>query len=465
MKPLLRLLALSILVAGLFSCSKEGFTDDPSASLRVSADSLRFDTVFTTTGSVTQVVKIFNDNDRGIRISRVRIGGGNTSAFSLNADGISGRDISGLEVAAKDSLYLFVAVTINPNASTLPFIVQDSILIDYNTQQQKVQLEAYGQNARFLRGETLRSDTRFTATLPYVILGGLRVDTGVTLRIDPGTRLYFHADAPLVVDGTLEAGGTKTDSIVFRGDRLDEDYRDLPASWPGIFFRGSSQNNHLQFAYVLNAYQAIVVDQPAPNGLPKLRISQSVIDNSFETGILAIGSNLEAENCQVSNCGLNILLINGGQYRFTHNTVASYSNLYVPHKNPVLLVTNWDSTQAGLTIAPLSAHFTNNIFWGDLGTVENEVVVSKRGSGTVDLLFSHNLYKAAQDPANSTLVNNLRNQEPLFDSVNTSARFFNFRIRTKPSPAINAGTSTAVRVDLDNLPRLAPPDIGCFERQ
>ena len=38
---------------------------------------------------------------------------------------------------------------------------------------------------------------------------GLQVDTGVTLTINPGTRVHLHADAPFVVDGTLIANGTK----------------------------------------------------------------------------------------------------------------------------------------------------------------------------------------------------------------------------------------------------------------
>ena len=77
-----------------YSCTKEGFTDSPDARLRLSVDTLRFDTVFTSAGSVTQQVKIFNDNDRGLRISRLRLGGGTGSYFYLNADGIATKDIS-----------------------------------------------------------------------------------------------------------------------------------------------------------------------------------------------------------------------------------------------------------------------------------------------------------------------------------------------------------------------------------
>src|SRR3712207_7720165 len=51
------------------------------AQLVSSEDSLHFDTVFTTTGSVSQYFKIINPNKEGIRISSVRLGGGASSAL------------------------------------------------------------------------------------------------------------------------------------------------------------------------------------------------------------------------------------------------------------------------------------------------------------------------------------------------------------------------------------------------
>jgi len=57
----------------------------------------------------------------------------------------------------------------------------------------------------------------------------LTIDTTATLNISAGTRVYFHADAPMLVDGKLLVNGTKADPVIFRGDRLDPDYKDLPA--------------------------------------------------------------------------------------------------------------------------------------------------------------------------------------------------------------------------------------------
>jgi len=453
-----------VLIAGLNSCRKESFILSPDAKLNVSIDSLRFDTVFTSTGSITRTVKIYNENDQKLRISYIRIGGGQASYFAMNADGIEGQDIRDLEIKANDSLYIFVAVTINPNANNLPFLVSDSLMVGYNGNEKKIQLEAYGQNAHFIRNGLVVSNTTFVNDLPYVILGGLTIDTNITLTIDKGARLYFHADAPLITDGTLEVKGTKTDSVIFTGDRLDEDYRDLPASWPGIYFRASSKNNAMEYAVIKNAYQGIVADQPSGNANPKINLRECIIDNIYEGGITGIQTSIRAINCQVSNCGNNLLLVNGGDYSFTHCTIASYSNIFVLHKKPVLYLNNWDSSQAGIKSYPLVARFTNNIFWGDNGTVEDEVVVSKKGNTFFDVVFSNNLYKVLQDPAFSTLTNNLKNLDPLFDSVNIGTKYFNFRLQTKPSPAINKGIPAGIYIDLDGKPRDSQPDMGCFEK-
>ncbi|MEY4594407.1 MAG: hypothetical protein RIQ47_817, partial [Bacteroidota bacterium] len=65
------LLLLLINSVGLFSCKKEDFTDDPSAKLEFSTDTVMFDTVFTTVGSATEVFIVYNRQNQPIRISSI----------------------------------------------------------------------------------------------------------------------------------------------------------------------------------------------------------------------------------------------------------------------------------------------------------------------------------------------------------------------------------------------------------
>lgn len=444
------------------SCKKESYNTSPDAQVFMSTDTLRFDTVFVSAGSVTQSLKIFNPNDQKIKISSIHLGGGQQSPFNINVDGVPGPTVNETEIAAKDSLYIFVTVNVNPNSSTSPFLVSDSIMYNVNGRDKKIQLQAYGQNAHYLSSVAIMANTTWDKTLPYVILGGIQIDTGVTLTINPGTRIHLHADAPFVVDGTVVANGTKTDSICFQGDRLDKDYLDLPGSWPGIYFSSVSTNNVLHYTIVKNAYQGIIVDQPSVI-FPKLDLYECTIDNIYDAGITGINSSIRAVNCLVSNCGLNILIANGGNYDFIHSTVASYSNVYIQHKKPVIVISNWDSITQ-LKTYNLQVKLTNNIFWGENGTVEDEVIVSKKGNTPFSVVMENNLFKATNLPANTTLIANLVNTPPLFDSINESTRYYDFRINHFPSPAIDAGKNLGVLFDLDGKSRDSKPDIGSYEK-
>jgi hypothetical protein len=323
----------------LYACRKNDFTSDGGAFLRTSVDTLHFDTVFTTTGSITQVFKIFNPNDKGIRISSIRLMGDAASPFKINVNGLPGPVVSGTELRNNDSIFVFATVTINPNADNLPFVVSDSIEIVYNNNRRIVQLEAYGQNAHFLRGRIIKTNETWNNDLPYVILGGLLVDTNAVLTINKGTRIHMHADAPFYINGTLQVNGDKEehDRVIFTGDRLDEPYKDFPASYPGLFFLDVSKNNILNYAVIKNAYQAVVVNEPASNASPKLILNETIIENAYDAGILAINSSIVAKNVLISNCGQNVFIVKGGDYKFTHCTIAAYSTNYLQHKKPVVL--------------------------------------------------------------------------------------------------------------------------------
>ena len=455
-----------LLSAIIFSCKKDSFITSAEANLATSADTLSFDTVFTSVGSVTHSFKIFNDNNQKLRLSQVKLSGGASSSFKINVDGTSAPEVDDIEINANDSIYIFVQVNINPNAENLPFIIQDSILISFNGNQKFVQLQAYGQNANFLKNLKITGNTTWNKTLPYVILGGVLVDANATLTIEEGTRIYLHATAPFLVDGTLIANGTKQDSVIFSSDRLDPDYRDLPAGWPGIFFSGSSKDNYLKHTIIKNAYQGIIAEDRSINANPKVNITQCVLDNIYDAGILGINTDINADNCLISNCGNNILLGLGGNYNFIHCTVASYNNFFITHKNPVLQVSN-SAMQGGVTLTkPLNAFFQNCIFWGDGGNVDDEVVVNNQGSDPFLVTFDHVLYKVKNDVVNGVFDSfSMKNMEPGFDSINVSKNYYDFHFTNNPaSPAIDNGAVTTFPLDLDDKPHDGTPDLGCFER-
>ncbi|MGG9971149.1 hypothetical protein ACQ33O_05070 [Ferruginibacter sp. SUN002] len=453
----------------LTSCKKDSFITSTNAKLSTSVDSLKFDTVFTSVGSITQFFKINNLNDQKLLLSKVKLMGIDTSAFTINVNGIAAPEVNNIEVAANDSIYIFVTVNIDPTSANLPFIIQDSIQIQYNGNTRYVQLQAYGQNAHFLTGETINSGTvSWTNDKPYVILDSLKINAGAALRIFDGCKIYFHANAPFIVDGRLVVLGKKGNEVIFSGDRLDEGYKDLPASWPGIYFRESSSNSILTFAVIKNAYQAVVSLLPSsPNPTTtKVTLHQCIIDNAYDAGILSLASSIKADNTLISNCGTNVSLLYGGNYTFTNCTVASYGNSFIEHRNPVLAVTDYNATD---DLNDLTATFTNCIFWGENGSVKDEVFVNTKGA-LFSAEFINCIYKReTTDPLFADFSSSVafRNQPPLFDSINVNRRYFDFHISNPNAPSFQSGApiSILLQKDLDDNDRIAPFDIGCYEKQ
>jgi hypothetical protein len=193
---------------------------------------------------------------------------------------------------------------------------------------------------------------------------------------------------------------------------------------------------------------------------------QSIIDNAFDAGLLCTNTYVQADNCLISNCGSNINIQLGGNYTFTNCTVATYSNIYLLHKNPVLALSDYLENSTPSTAA-LNASFINCIFWGDNGSVDNEVTINKQGSNTFNVSLDHCLYKAVNDPANVTLASVIKNQDPAFDSIDIDHNVYDFRItKNTAAPGIDKGTATIFPKDLDDKIRaVGLPDIGCYEKQ
>ena len=447
----------------LISCKKDAYIGG-NAFLEVSSDSVFFDTVFASTGSVTKQIRVINNNDQKLLISDITLMGGKNSTFILNINGSPGPSASNLTLDANDSIYLFISVYINPSVQPQAFILQDSIRIRYNGEQTFIQLSAWGQNAHFLNNETTEGNVSWSNDLPYVISGGLRVDSNSILTILAGCRIYFHANAPMLVDGTLRVMGGAADSqrVYFNDDRLDEPY----ASWPGIYFRNTSVNNELQYAVLRNGDQTLVVESPSLNASPKLILNQCIIDNSLDVGIMGIQSSINATNCLISNCGQNIVIAAGGTYQFIQCTVASFSNPVLQHLQPVLTVSNSGTVGSQLLTGDLQAIFSNCIFWGDTSTnVPDEAQVSREGNTVFQVLFDHVILKQQYYPDNIDSIALLLNTDPLFLQIDNQQRLYDFHLQAG-SPAVGQGKDDGIGVDLDgNLRPVGNQDLGCYERQ
>jgi hypothetical protein len=286
------------------------------------------------------------------------------------------------------------------------------------------------------------------------------------LTIQAGTHIYLHADAPIIVDGSLNLLGESPDSlrVYFAGDRLDYPYSGYPGSWPGIYFNKSSKDNILNYASFQNANHTLVAEGLPSDGNPKLTLNQCIINNALGEGILSIQSSIFAVNCLVSNCGQNIVIGQGGNYHFDYCTVASYSILLLSHQLPVLTISNTSTDGTQILTGDLTAAFTNCIFWGSEG-VPDEAQVIKQGNSVFQVQFGHSILKQQNYPANIDSAVLLLNTDPQFIATGIQNDIFNFHLQAS-SPALGIGLNTGVFIDLDGNNRPASQsDLGSYERQ
>lgn len=295
-------------------------------------------------------------------------------------------------------------------------------------------------------------------------MGAFTVNDGKTLTINKGTKVYLHADAPLLVNGTLKAIGEKYDStrISFQSDRIDVPYKDYPGAWPGIYFTQNSSNNIMQYCIIKNAYQGTIVQSPSAS--TKLTLNECILDNIYDVAIGGTNSSIAARNCLVSNCGYNLYITSGGTYSFNHCTFVTIGNNYIDHKNSAVTLSNTNSSNQ---TNPLNITMQNSIIYGEGGLVNDEITLAKNTTAAFNVALNNVLYKVKNDiSANATITNSIKNELPIFDSIDVGKRYFNFRLKAT-SPCINKGIATGAITDLDGNARIVGnlPDLGCYEKQ
>src|SRR6056297_632483 len=272
------LVLLFIITVLIFSCEKEEYYDSSPINLEFSQDTIMFDTVFTTIGTATKYLTIKNPYNKTVKVSSIYLAGGKDSPYRINIDGFSGTKLDNYEIKGKDSLYIFIEVTIDPNNSDLPLVVNDSIIFAYKSNTQDVNLVSWGQDVNLINGEEngiIQGTQYWTNNKPYLIYNSMLVDTNSTLTIAPGTKLHFHKNSRLYVLGTIIADGTFEEPIIFQGDRPEEDYNDIPCQWDGIWLMAGSNNNFFDFTEIKNAIIGIQVDSLASESDPTLILSNS----------------------------------------------------------------------------------------------------------------------------------------------------------------------------------------------
>ena len=471
-----------LVITILFACKKEDLNNiDYSTTLRFSTDTITFDTIFASIGSITKTLTVYNYNNLDVR-TNINLIGNSSAHFRINIDGIAGNNQTDIKISAQDSIFIFIEVTIDPSSNNTPYILSDSLVFTTGTTIQDVDVVAWGQDAYFHTANTYddivngTDTTRFYYHLldcsipwendkPHVIYGYAIIDEGETLTINEGCNIYLHKNSGILVGNpfseskgeSIRINGSLGNEVVFQGDRLDPWYKDIPGQWDRIWLMPGSIDNEINYAIIKNGNIGLHADTVYNNN-PTATIRNTIIKNMSGIGILGQGANIHAENTVISKCGQYAVACNiGGSYNFTHCTFANYWS-YNSRKTPSILLNNYyEGTDGNIYVRDLvEANFTNCIIEGSLST---EISFQEQESGQFNYNFNHCLIKI--DPTINT--DNMNYQNTIINqAVNFKDAYEGDFHLEENSPAIDAGNITINLDDIQGNTRNTP-DIGAYE--
>ena len=471
-----------VLALALSACRQENpVSDDPNHRLQFSVDTVLFDTVFTSLGSSTHHLVLYNPYPQDLVISEVRLMGGEQSRFKINLDGEAGTVFHDKTIPANDSLYTFLTVTIDPTDANTPFVVEDSLCFVTNGNVQQIPLVAWGQNARYIVGDqtvsvlrypyTIVADsletTHWTNELPYVIYGYALVNSWGTLHIHEGTHIHVHDKSGIVSwsEGQLIIEGSAEQPVVIEGDRLEPYFRNEPGQWDRIWLQECrpGADHRIEHAIIRNGFIGVQAESFLKATQAALRIENTVIENHTGIGLYGLYFAVEANNLVIDNCGQYGMAVQiGGEYVLRHTTIGNHWWKGV-RTTPSLVFNNYYDDEAQRNEFPFHFEMGNSIVYG---IATNEFVSDLSGE-TVDTtyLFDHCLIKTETFQGGGPGFSNcLFNQDPLF----VDPRNFDFHLSDMLSPAVGFGSpviGAQVPYDLEGNNRLGTPDLGAYQYQ
>ena len=478
-RHILFILSLFLLISN--ACRKNHqINPDSNLKLSFSADTVIFDTVFTSLGSATHQLMIYNNHSDDLKISSIRLIGGENSPYRINLDGESGTEFFDKIIPSGDSLFSFLRVTINPNDLNTPFVVEDELEFITNSNTQTVKLLAWGQNANYIVADKLVNiggepypyhivadslqTTVWTKERPYVIYGYALINSYGTLKIEEGTHIYCHQGSGIFSwsDGQLIIEGTADEPVVIQGDRLEAYYQDTPGQWEQILMMDgrAGADHRVSHAIIRNGTIGLNCQSSMKVTECALRIDNTIIENQSGYGLFSILYPVEAKNFVIANCGYANFWAFGGDYRFVHGTLADYWNANEHSKNVAIKVTNYALDAAEeLFYYPFHMELDNCIVYGKQ---KDEIETTFGPDADSTFLFDHCLIRAEKYNGNMAGFSHcLFNLEPYFADVTND-----FHIDSIASPVIGTGNplfGNELPYDLDGVSRVGTPDMGAYQ--
>ncbi|MDE7376436.1 MAG: hypothetical protein K2N16_06280 [Muribaculaceae bacterium] len=441
-------------------CIEDGFATSPSDQPAFSVDTLDFGVIYTDELSRTSRMVVYNRHSKGLNLQSVKMAGPNAELFRINVDGMSGRELSDIEIRAKDSIFVFVEATLPSTDTDAPVRVESELQFVVNGVTSRVVVAADGQDIYRLNGLVVDKDKTLTGGRPYRVTDSLVVVPGATLTLDPGVKLMFHDKAYMSVGGTLRSMGTPEQPVRLTGDRAGDvitgvSFDIMSRQWDCVDFLPSSTGNYMQYTEVSNtSYGVAVYGDGSDLDQPKLSLVNCRLRNSGECVLLAFNASIDARGCEFAEAGSGLVYLLGGNHRFDLCT-ASNHYLFASAGGAAWTFVDPENTEDWAGIPPTSALITNSITWG----IGDDV--SPGDLAGQPIVFNRCLFRS-KGTDDDNFVDCIWDADPLF-YTEREKYLFDYRLRPD-SPAIGAAypalSDRPLATDFYGAPRAS--DLGAY---
>lgn len=478
MKRLFFFALISVVMSFLSSCDDDDdFSTSTADCLTFSNDTISMDTVFSTVPTSTYKFWVHNNNNKGVRISQVRLQRGNQTGFRVNVDGFYldntlGSLINDVEVRKGDSILVFVELTSHLTGSNAPLLVEDNLLFSMESGLvQKVNLRAWSWDADIADHLVVTSDTLISASRPLIIRKGIVVDSAATLTLNYPSQLFFAADAGIDVYGTLQVNPESDGKVVMRGCRTDRMFPYLPydrvsGQWKGIRIHSSSSGNIVRNADIHSGEYGIICDSVGYDSLAmRLVLENVIIHNCKGPGVVSYNSNISLANCQITNTLGDCLSVYGGYAQMVFTTLAQFYP-FDASRGVALRFSNYkDSVSYPLHMFECY----NSLVTG----YADDVIMGE----TIDSLTAFNYYFSNNILRTPAVADSLRFVDVIWESPADSIQgkkhfvkidednlYYDFHLDSLSTARKKAISVSTVPYDCDGILRDEDtPDLGCYE--
>ncbi len=429
--------------------------------LKLSNDTIFFDTILTNTKSQVYRLKLYNLEKEAIEIPSISLTNGASSFFNIYVNGKKGPFVTNTPLRKNDSLYVLIELL--PKVISNNLVYSDDILIETKSGIQKVHLKSFVEKAVYfnpLLNETeyiIENNTVWDNSLVYHINKSLKIANNSTLTIEAGTKVYFNKNSELIISegSSLFVNGTVADKVNFRTNVHTYPLDVLYDQWNTIKLEKGSVGV-IKNAIIKGGKNGLIIDEA------NVKLENVQIYNQSFNGISASNSIIEGKNVVINNCGNTSLKIErGGSYEFYHCTFANYSNF--SNVEPLAL----SITNKGIPDnKPLTRCFFGNCIF--TGLSNNSIQIDKNFDSNLEFtyFFDNNLIKFKDNTLE--LINNpnfslsIFNQDPGFIDVSFKVNNLSLNASSFPRGKGLKVYSDLVNKNIVGTERIHPSNLGAY---